>query len=140
MNLKDKIQNLCDKQGITFKELGDSLGIGNGVIARWSKSSPSVHTLNNVAKYFNVSLDYLMKETDEESSDQFLLETDKTHDLELLFENLLNELDHPTLTFKGNPIDPELIEVMKSMLKANLNTWNLMSIPKKQLKGGEIDV
>ena len=36
------------------------LGVGDGIVAKWDKSSPSVDNLNKVAKYFHVTMDYLL--------------------------------------------------------------------------------
>ena len=55
-----RIKSLCNQKGITIKTLEDELGFGNSTIQRWKSSSPSTDKLNKVAKYFGVSLDYLV--------------------------------------------------------------------------------
>lgn len=58
----DNIRALCEKKGISIWALERTLGIGNGIIARWSNSSPSTKNLKLVADYFGVPLDDLLKD------------------------------------------------------------------------------
>ena len=60
----DRIKALCQKNGMTIKDLEKRCDIGNGVIARWDKSSPSVDNLRKVARYFGVTVSYLLGETE----------------------------------------------------------------------------
>lgn len=55
----EKIKQLCKENGTSIKKIEKELGIGNGVIARWSKSNPNYDRLSKVANYFNVSVEYL---------------------------------------------------------------------------------
>ena len=48
MELLTRIRNLCRNQGISIAELERKAGIGNGIIARWSKSKPSTENLKDV--------------------------------------------------------------------------------------------
>lgn len=58
----EKIRSLCQEHGTSFWALERELGIGNGVIARWSRSSPRVETVKLVADYFGVTVDELLKD------------------------------------------------------------------------------
>lgn len=68
MNTYDRVKALCEKRGITIKALERNLGIGNGTIAYWKKGSPKTSSLNVVAEYFGVSVDYLLGTVEENSS------------------------------------------------------------------------
>ena len=59
-NLKERIKELADKQNISLPALEAKLGFGNGTIVKWDKSIPNADKLNKVAKYFNVSMEYLL--------------------------------------------------------------------------------
>lgn len=61
-----RIKFLCDKKKVTFAEVERKIGISNGQIRRWDKTSPNSETLKKVADYFNVSVDYLLGRTDDE--------------------------------------------------------------------------
>lgn len=58
----EKIRSLCQEHGTSVWALERELGIGNGVIARWSRSSPRVETVKLVADYFGVTVDELLKD------------------------------------------------------------------------------
>ena len=57
--LLDRIQLLCDEQGISKRELAHRVGISSGTIYNWKTSEPSFDTIQNIAKYFNVRYEYL---------------------------------------------------------------------------------
>ena len=58
----DKLKAMCAEKGITFRKLEKECGIGNGTIARWKTSSPSVANLKAVADYFGVTVDELLRD------------------------------------------------------------------------------
>ncbi len=55
-----KIAQLCKQRGISISKLEKEVGIGNGTIGRWEKSSPTVESIKKVADYFGVSVDSLI--------------------------------------------------------------------------------
>lgn len=70
---KDKLAELLEKNkknGISGKTLGDYLGISKAAVSNWKKgkSSPPPEMVEKIAKYFNVTTDYLLK-TDEAPND-----------------------------------------------------------------------
>ena len=64
MSTVKRIKDLAQEKGSSLAQIERALDFGNGTIARWDKSSPAVEKIDNVAKYFNVSLDYLLCKTD----------------------------------------------------------------------------
>jgi len=60
MTLYEKVRYLCKRNGINMKILEKELGFGNGTISRWKTSIPSADRVVKVAKYFNVTTDYLL--------------------------------------------------------------------------------
>ena len=63
MTLKDRVKQLAAERGVSLPVLESELGFGNGTIVKWDKSRPNADKLNAVAKYCNVSMDYLMNGT-----------------------------------------------------------------------------
>ena len=59
MTLKDRVKALAQERGISLPALESELGFGNSTIVKWDKSTPNADKLNAVAKYFNVTMDYL---------------------------------------------------------------------------------
>lgn len=72
--LFQRIQNLCSDTGITINKLESELGFPPSTIQKWRTSpSPSIHKVKCVAKYFHVSLDYLIGTTDiKDTAEQIL--------------------------------------------------------------------
>ena len=60
MTLKDRVKALAQERGISLPALESELGFGNSTIVKWDKSTPNADKLNAVAKYFNVTMDYLL--------------------------------------------------------------------------------
>lgn len=61
----ENIKRLCKERGTTIFALERELGIGNGVIGKWSKSSPRVETVKLVADHFGCTVDALLSEQKE---------------------------------------------------------------------------
>ena len=60
--LSEKIKKLRLAQNISQVELGKSLGVSKQCISNWENDNilPSIEMLIKIAKYFNVSTDYLL--------------------------------------------------------------------------------
>lgn len=64
--LVNNIRRLCRERGISIRRLEETIGIGNGIIARWETSAPSVTRVKAVADFFGVSIDDLLTVHDAE--------------------------------------------------------------------------
>lgn len=64
MNIQ-RIQQLCEANGMNFSKLEKAVGLGNGVIGKWQNSSPRVDSVKLVADFFGVTVDDLLKTTKE---------------------------------------------------------------------------
>lgn len=51
------IRELCMKNNISISQLESDLEFGAGLVSRWTKSSPSIDKVVDIADYFHVSLD-----------------------------------------------------------------------------------
>lgn len=58
----DVFKALCDAKGLSPKRAVLEMGLSNSLATRWKKtgSTPNGDTLNKVAEYFGVSVDYLL--------------------------------------------------------------------------------
>lgn len=70
MNTLDRIKSLCGRNGITIAELERRANVGNGTIRRWSTILPSGDKLQRVARYLNVSIDYLINGEESNEDDE----------------------------------------------------------------------
>lgn len=62
------ITRLCKENGVSIAKLERETGIGNGTIARWGISSPTISNVKAVADFFGVSVDALLQEVPAESA------------------------------------------------------------------------
>ena len=72
MTLNERIVNLCEKRGISQSKLEKDLGIAKGSVTKWKTQEPRHSTIEKVANYFGVSVEYIM--TGEENTGYYLNE------------------------------------------------------------------
>lgn len=58
----NSIIKLCEQKKVSIYRVEKDCDIGNGTIARWQNSMPSIVNLKKVADYFGVSIEDLLKE------------------------------------------------------------------------------
>lgn len=118
MTLKDRVKALAQERGISLPALESELGFGNSTIVKWDKSTPNADKLNAVAKYFNVTMDYLLNGTVEEmqenDSDEPYYLNDETRQIaQEAFENP----DLRSLFHVARDIDPEELRAHIDFMK-----------------------
>lgn len=64
MDLYEKIKELAAQKHTSIRKIEEHLGYGNGTIRRWNKNKPNYDKIQEVAKYFNVDVDYLLGNND----------------------------------------------------------------------------
>ena len=118
MTLKDRVKALAQERGISLPVLESKLGFGNSTIVKWDKSTPNADKLNAVAKFFNVSMDYLLNGDTEKSQELTARdERDITKILEQTKEQLLSQ---EGLMFDGDPASPEAIESILAAMQIGM--------------------
>ena len=63
MSLGEVLRSLLEERGVTQKQLADSLNIGASTLGNYMQNirEPDYEVLRSVAKYFNVTTDYLLE-------------------------------------------------------------------------------
>ena len=92
MTLKERVKALADKRGISLPTLESELGFGNSTIVKWDKSTPNADKLNAVAKYFDVTMDYLLNGEDDEKISKPTITPKDERDIAKDLENIMNKL------------------------------------------------
>lgn len=64
MNFYEKLKKVCDEKGVSMYAVENATGMSKGSSAKWKTSSPKAETIEKIADYFNVSVDYLLGRTD----------------------------------------------------------------------------
>lgn len=111
MTLLDKIKGVAKERGYSLNKVNDLAGLSTNVIYSWKTKKPSAEALSKVADVLNVSVDYLLGNTDEKKPTQNEL-TEK--DLEDAFIG--------AEAYDGKPITDHDKEVIKALIKSYLNT------------------
>lgn len=115
-NMYDVFMQLMEEKGVTAYRVAKDTGITQATLSRWKtgKVSPSIETLQVLAEYFGVTLDYLMGNT---HADRDIEEIDIAIELEEMMQKLKSD---GSLMFDGNPASPEAIRSIKTALEMGL--------------------
>ena len=60
MHIYDKIKAMCEKKGMSVRQLEVAAGLKNGAISKWNDSSPTIKSLKAVADVLKVKVDKLI--------------------------------------------------------------------------------
>ncbi len=115
MTLKERIKELANSKGMSLPALESELGFGNGTIVKWDKSTPNAEKLNMVAKYFGVSMDYLLN-----GEPQMELKPKDQKDIKEILANTEQLLKQDGLMFDGDPASPEAIDSILSAMQIGM--------------------
>lgn len=75
----ERFYYLCEQRGVKPLNVAHDLGVASGNITAWKRGRvPSGTTLQKIADYFNVSVDYLLGKQDEPLSRQVSAEIEST--------------------------------------------------------------
>lgn len=59
--LYSRIEELCDSNNVSITRLEKECGFSNATIKKWKETSiPGIDKVQKIAKYFNVTTDYLL--------------------------------------------------------------------------------
>lgn len=103
MTLFDRIKTISKERGYSIAEVERKAGISANYMYQWKKRNPSPKALASVADVLNVSVDYLLGKTDDNSTSMKPKQVDITDD------------DY-IMTYQGKPIPPEDMEYIKRIL------------------------
>lgn len=100
------LQELKDESGKSMNQIERELGFPRNTLSSFKKQNPSVNRLEAIAKYFNVSTDYLLGNT-----------TAKDYDSKRLDESI-----ETSKSFDGSPLDDEDKEIIHNLIKDYLES------------------
>lgn len=106
MNISQRIKDLRYSKRLTQKDLAKLLNVKPTTVSGWElgRNEPSIDTLNNLSKIFDVSVDYLTGK-----SDTFKSSAVTDADLEDMLDN--------ARSFDGKPMSDHDREIIKAYLK-----------------------
>ena len=116
-------EQLLQKHGVTSYKVAKEAGVTQTALSNWKsgRSTPTTKTLQKIADYFGVTIDYLMTGKDESGKKEVTL----THRDERDIEKILNQtrdqlLSQDGLMFEGQPATPEAIDSILSAMQVGM--------------------
>ncbi len=61
----DNVRHLCREKRISITKLEDDLGFARSSVCKWNKNEPGIRKVQKVANYLGVSIEELLKETED---------------------------------------------------------------------------
>lgn len=122
MTTYERIQELSKERGLSVRELGRKLDIGETTIYKWKTQTPKLDVLEKVADYFDVSVDYLVGRTDkklpfdrwEKMYGDSIREEQSRYDANKTSDLAENDV---VFTFEGKKIPKEDLALIREIIK-----------------------
>lgn len=142
---------LRTEKKLSQENLSKKIGVSRSTVAMWENGSsqPDTDTLIKLSEIFNVSVDYLIGNSEFKSKEEMLNHFDETNDIETLkdgvdrYEEFTNKdkkdiakimdftLDalsnEEALMFDGEPLDEETLELLKVSLENSIKMGKMMA-------------
>lgn len=112
MTLNERIVNLCEKKGISQSKLEKDLDIAKGSVTKWKTQEPRHSTIEKVANYFGVSVEYIMTGEDSNPEAPYYLNDDAREMAQFMFENP----EYKVLFDASRKVSKDDINVVKTLL------------------------
>ncbi|MFD0710577.1 helix-turn-helix domain-containing protein [Paenibacillus sp. GCM10027626] len=139
--LFNRVKELSEKRGENMKVVAQKLGFSENAFYKWKTQSPKSETLEKVADYFNVSVDYLLGRTDDPDTlkPYYALTEKDERDIALQLETMMSNLkSEAQYNFMGEPMDDEDRELLRISLENTIRMSKEMAkkkfTPKKYRK------
>lgn len=117
-------EQLLQKYGVTAYKVAKEARVTQTALSNWKngRNTPSTTTLQKIADYFGVTIDYLMTGKKESNDQKIQLSPKDEKDIARRLENTLAELENSqdALMFSGEPLDEETKELLKVSLENSL--------------------
>lgn len=120
---------LMEEKGVTAYRVAKDTGITQATLSRWKtgKVSPSIETLQVLAEYFGVTIDYLMgnahidEQTPPKTQKAPTLNKKDERDIKKKMEEMLDLFNSDdALMFDGEPLDDETRQLLKDSYENQL--------------------
>lgn len=114
-------EQLLQKYKMTAYKVAKEAGVTQTALSNWKtgKSTPTTKTLQKLADYFGVTIDYLMTGKEEKEKEPQLKSKDKK-DIEEILASTEELLKQDGLMFDGNPASPEAVESILSAMQIGM--------------------
>lgn len=111
MSFYERLESLRKSAGISQGSIEKELGFSNGSWSKWKNSVPTPERLQKIAKYFNVTVDYLINGKEEKDGNTMIQDRDLKKKYQEIYD-LLKSKETAPLYFDGQPADPDSIDLL----------------------------
>lgn len=113
---------LLEEKGLKAADVTRATGIKSPVFSEWKKgkSKPNTEKMIKIAKFLDVSVEYLVNGTENIGSDNSTLTKKDEKDIEEILANTEELLRQDGLMFDGNPASPEAVESILSAMQIGM--------------------
>lgn len=136
-------EQLLQKHGVTSYKVAKEAGVTQTALSNWKsgRSTPTTKTLQKIADYFGVTIDYLMTgEASDEKKGVTLTPKDE-RDIKKDVDNIMEKLsggENGPASYNGEELDPEAAELFRDELEIALRRLKIINkdkyTPKKYKK------
>lgn len=136
-------EQLLQKYGVTPYKVAKEAGVTQTALSNWKsgRSTPTTKTLQKIADYFGVTLDFLLTGKEEPQKKESALtskdERDISKDIERIMQKLSSKEDGPA-SYDGEELDQEAADLFRDELELALRRLKLINkekyTPKKYKK------
>ena len=130
-------KQLLQKYGVTSYEVAKKAGVTQTALSNWKagRSTPKAETLQKIADYFNVTVDYLLTGKEAEINDESDMKPIDDLDIAKKIEAVIgdiNDKDTSPLYYKGEKIDEKSLAVLALTLENAMKQVEIMREKKKK--------
>ncbi|WP_434642683.1 helix-turn-helix domain-containing protein [Thermoanaerobacterium thermosaccharolyticum] len=118
---KDRLKQLRNEKNLTQEELAKYIGTTRATLASWEtgRREPDMETLRKLSDYFNVTLDWLMGNTDiRNQADEITQAVEDDPELAEFWNDLKQREDLKLLFKQTRNLSPKAIKQVMRIIKA----------------------
>lgn len=114
-------EQLLQKHGVSAYRVAKEAGVTQTSLSNWKsgRNTPSAATLQKIADFFGVTIDYLMTGKEDSEKEPQLKPKDE-RDIKNILANTEQLLKQEGLMFDGDPASPEAIESILSAMQIGM--------------------
>lgn len=116
-------EQLLQKHGVTAYRVAKEAGVTQTALSNWKsgRSTPTTKTLQKIADYFGVTIDYLMTGKEPEEQSEPTLTAKDQRDIQQILNQTRDQLmNQEGLMFDGDPASPEAIESILAAMQIGM--------------------